>query len=174
MHIPTTIPSLATGMALAAALFATSCETPTQSGALAGAGSGAAIGALIDHDNRGRGALIGGGLGTAVGGLAGAIAEQRRAEQFDRDRYYQSQPAYVQTQPGYVQTQPGYVEERRVERRTQTRTIPQQDNFPMGTAVGRDRVRSPYPPYTVLDTSGYPSGGVATDPTAGGQPFRIP
>ena len=47
------------------------------------------------------------------------------------------------------------------------------DYYPMGRRVGRGLVRSPYPPYAVVDVRGIPPGSLVRDPSTG-RPFRKP
>src|SRR5438094_5388460 len=42
-------------------------------------------------------------------------------------------------------------------------------DYPVARRVGRDLVRSPYRPYSIIDVAGIPPGAVVEDPSTGGR-----
>ncbi len=175
MNARQSLTSLAAAFSLLSAAVTPSCQTSAQTGTLAGAGAGALVGRAIDDDNRGRGAVIGSVIGAILGGIGGAAVDEQRARRFNEERYYREQQPYPpQQQPAYSQY-PSYSPPPAYNQGNQgyRQPVPPRENFPTGTSVGRDRVRSPYPPNNVINTEGYPRGEIVVDPTTG-KPFRIP
>ena len=120
-----------------------SCTQYQQRGAGVGALGGAALGAIAGNDSSDvvRGAALGAAVGTGVAALQ--ENQRRQADvngSYGRDRRGYSDPEVPDQ---------GRVRDYPVAERTEI----------------RNRVLSPYPPYNVIDVSGFRSGDKARDPS---------
>lgn len=145
--------TLATG-SVALFLFA-SCSPYQQQGAAVGALGGAALGAIAGDDGGDvvRGAAIGAAAGTGV--TAYQEERQRRNDQSSRSSQSSQQPA-----PQSSYQAPATIPS------TPTRTTTSSSSYPVATAgITPNTAISPYPPYNVLDITGYKSGAKVCDPS---------
>ncbi len=127
-------------------LTLTSCDTPEGRGAVYGATAGAIVGNLVNPQASTtlRGAAIGAGAGALLGALVGD--SNRRHDYYDRNpRYYD----YYSERYEY-----GHYP-------------PPRGGYPYGERTASPHfVRSPYPPYNVIDVRGIPRGSLVVDPSS--------
>lgn len=141
-----TIRHLLAAAGLPVVLACSHCTPYQQQGAAIGALAGGALGAVAGDDGHDvvRGAAIGAAAGT---GIAAASESARRNQP----------PGYGDGSPPYGGPPPE----------------PRPD-YPVARRTGNpNRVISPYPPYNVIDITGFQSGDLARDPT-NQQIFRVP
>jgi osmotically inducible lipoprotein OsmB len=133
----------AVALATVGAFALNSCETATGTGALVGASTGALIGSSVSGGHHGY-YHNGGNAGGALAGAAiGAGAGALIGAAIDAD-------------------QRGYYEGH------------QASYYAYGQRTGTSGLlRSPYPPYALVDVRGVPRGALVRDP-ASGRPFRRP
>jgi hypothetical protein len=140
-------------LAASVCALAVQCTPHQQQGAVIGALGGAAVGALAGDDSRdvARGAAIGAAVGTGVA----AMTEPGHPGTTPPPRY----GAGGTPAPGPA---------------TGTAPPPAPDDYPVARRTAKpNEVISPFPPYNVIDVTGFQSGQLARDPS-NQEIFRVP
>lgn len=135
-------------LVVAACVLAVQCTPYQQQGAALGALGGAAVGAIAGDDSHD--VVRGAAIGAAVGTGAAALQEQSQA----RARGGYGPP------PGPSGGNPA--------------PPPAAEDYPVARRTAKPtEVISPYPPYNVIDVTGFRSGQLARDPS-NQKIFRVP